>query len=213
MSSAAATSQQTGMTADLLCHTHRQSILATLTWPAGFEAGPCSPCADCRRTAASVASGMYLPFDSSEHDIHRLAAEHEAGHVVANLLHGNLIDVVDLGEPDLGGLVTGLARVEILFINPGSRAITTWAGTLAHRDGLRRRGLLHDDNAIGCASTARLDAQWLLANTTAKESATAMAAARDLVREHWEHIDHLAGVLLANGRMTGDEIAAVYPAA
>lgn len=75
-------------------------------------------------------------------------------------------------------------------------ATATWAGPAAHREALRRRGLLTTANIIGTVKTSAADARKLESYHLADWAARNVRAHADrIVRDHWADIERLAAAL------------------
>ncbi len=199
----------TGRTSDLLCTRHIEMILTSLVWPAGLTVGALSSCPGCRDVADQAPPGLYVPYDRREHDVRWATAVHEAGHAVAHLTFGHTIAALHVDPPDGDpwagdhGRVVSQCPCKIrLICDP----VTTWAGPIAHREALRRVGLLTPANIIGTARTADPDAR---AVASCRLSEAADRAAREhatrIVDQHWPGIERLAEAPADTGALSGEE--------
>lgn len=199
-----------GRTADLLCAGHIEQILTTLMWPADLDLGGKSTCVGCRVAAGQVADGLYTTYDRREHDVRMVTAEHEAGHAVANFVLGHTVHAMFLTPPAGSPWDGDNGVVEFSCDKPSGRicdAAAIWAGPAAHREALRRRGLLNTANIIGTVKTSALDARtfesYHLADWAAR---SAREQAQAIVRDRWADIERLACALFWKGALNGREV-------
>jgi hypothetical protein len=199
-----------GRTADLLCTSHTEQILTSLIWPADLELGAANTCADCRAITGQVADGLYAAYDRREHDVRLMTAEHEAGHAVANIVLGHTVHGMFLTPPQASPWDGDDGRVDFTCDEQFGLicdATAIWAGPVAHREGLNRRGLLNTANIIGTAKTAAADARGFesfhLADWAAR---SAREHAQTIVREHWADIERLAAALAEKSVLNGQEV-------
>lgn len=183
---------------DVTCGPHRQQILDSRVWPRQADT-----CRECSHYNTRI---RLLP----DRDMMRCISVHETGHAVAYLALGCPVDAVTL-RPD------GTGSVEFRFIRP--QPIGVWAGTAALRamlllsDGPPDLADLFDVIATGAVG-ASSDAEQLHSMAGSGDDITAARDAADrLVAEHWEAIDRAADLLLARGRLSGDEITDLLPLA
>lgn len=199
-----------GRTADLLCAGHVEQILTTLMWPADLELGAANICSACRAVTNQVAEGLYSAYDRREHDVRLLTAEHEAGHAVANIVLGHTVLGMTLNPPQGSpwdgddGLVEFTCDEQFGLI---CDATATWAGPAAHREALRRRGLLTTANIIGTVKTSTADARKIDSYHLADWAARNVREhAERMVRDHWTDIERLAAALAEKSTLNAQEI-------
>lgn len=187
---------------DLLCASHRAEILGSMSWPAGLVPGRESVCRGCRYVSMAALEGWYVVFNEHEHDLRRGSAYHEAGHAVVGVVVGNTIDLAEVSAeiPPIESVYPGRVRywpgADVARHGKFGEAVSTWAGTVAHRAWLRSIGMLTVANEIGCASSSLADTIWISANVTTDESTDALDQARLLVAAYADDIDRVAEALL-----------------
>lgn len=197
---------------DLMCERHRRLVLDTRLWPAGYIPGNHRPgnnsCDDCAVVGALMPSGRMGP-NLPGVDIVEEASVHEAGHAVAYLAHGVLVEFAALEPGDAPGS-TGHVSLDL----PGRWYSTTphliglWAGQAASLWWLESMRGLDDAAKIDLVATSVSDTAMLFEHAPRHQDiAVARGRADDLVRRHWSSIERVADALLARGRLTGDEIA------
>lgn len=199
-----------GRSSDLLCAGHRAQIIDTLIWPADLKLGAANTCRDCQTVTSEIPDGLYVSHDRREHNVRLVTAEHESGHAVASLALGYTVTGIYLYDESSDPWIGDAGRVDFIVgetVNLISSATVLWAGPTAHREGLRRRGLLTDANIIGTVESSVEDARDIERCNLASWAATAARRhATALVHEHWADIERLAAVLAEKGTLNEQEI-------
>lgn len=190
-----------------MCERHQQTVLADRIWPIGYKPGDTTTCYGCRRVEHPFAYVRPFPrFGQIENE-----AIHECGHVVLALAHGFIVDYVALESSGRGGSTAHWSgrTTEQASLNSTEFAQVTVAGEAAVRHWLFREGEATAANLVDAAFGGLLDAEDLAAMTWGGTPQDALARADILVADHWPAIERVADMLLARGRLAGDEIADV----
>lgn len=195
---------------DLMCDHHRNLIITGRLWPVGYSPGNHRPgnnsCNDCGIIGAAQPSG---PIRARTPGVRQAedSAIHEAGHAIAYLAHGAVVDYAALEPGDENG---SLAHISVGIgdaYHTAVHRIGLWAGQAASLRWLDARGLLDDAARIDVVWNAGLDSRDLWdCGVTPGVHDPARDDADQLIAEHWSAIERVAEKLLAHGQLTGDEI-------
>ncbi len=182
---------------ELMCDRHVILIAATRIWPCDL-AGDMSNCRDCGKDAPP---GMHRITVLPAIDPRTTLAVHEAGHAVVHLAQGTPVDAAELGDErghvEIGGDGTQWAE-------------GTMAGAAAAKVRADRHGLTARAHLVDIAWSAREDFKILHDHGLSMVDINdALTLADDLVAIHWPAIERVADALLAAGRLSGAEVAAI----
>jgi hypothetical protein len=197
----------TGRFIDLLCPWHRQYILETRVWPERHDPGTGSSCRECRITAATVPEGWFrqLPgFDARE-----VAAIHETGHIVAVAVLGYTPGYITLeGSGRSGSTAHYTADLPTDAVHGIGHAAVVLAGEAATRRWLVCSRADTDADLLDAVYGGKLDTEDLHTFGLSRVDVdVSLATADRLVAEHWPAVERVADMLLARGRLSGNEIA------
>lgn len=196
---------------DLMCHRHQHLLITGRFWPADYIPGNHQPgnnsCHDCGIIGATRPYGP-IHADTPGVNPTEEAAIHEAGHAVAYLTHNIHVDYASLAPGDAEGSRAHLSVLLGDSLNTTAHRIGLWAGQSATLLWLDRQGLLDDAARIDVAWNAGLDSRDLWdCGVEAGVHDPARDDADRLVADRWDAIERVADMLLARGRLSGDEIA------
>lgn len=201
---------------DHLCTLHAQQ--AELRWPvAGDLAVLFDTCGSCDQLAASLhPEGVYsirvLP-DLDHRTYEHGDAIHEAAHAVLGLAADMPLNYAEIA-----------ARTDSMQAGPRSHtkwhdyetpieqwAAMCWSGLRAHMRWLTELGLDTRANRVDVVNMGCHDTKLVLdaARTHGLPNDIGWTLSADLLERHWPTIERVADALLAAGRLSGDEIAAL----
>jgi hypothetical protein len=193
---------------DITCAIHIGYALTQHHLPLGFTLGEESDCGECRDALARL-DGTALAFcHVSKQQRAVLNAIHEAAHAVLHVAFGHVVNFAMVADPDAAGVI-GNVNFDA-YDTAYNIAAASWAGHEAVLFQLDRWGALDDASRVDATYAVRGDREYMSGLGLDRGDLEACrVSAGNQVGDHWAAIERVADVLLARGRLTGDEIVEI----